>query len=124
MNKRIFLSAPHMGGKELDYINEAFVSNFIAPVGPQLNAFEQEFAETVGAKYAVAVSTGTAALHLLLRYVEVGAGDEVFCSTFSFAASVNPIVYCGCIPVFIDSDRTSWNMDPELLARELDKRSA
>ncbi|MEA3469919.1 MAG: DegT/DnrJ/EryC1/StrS family aminotransferase [Thermodesulfobacteriota bacterium] len=122
-NKRIFLSAPHMGGEELDFVREAFASNYIAPVGPQIDVFEQEFAEMVGAKYAAAVTTGTAALHLLLRYVGVGPGDEVICSTFTFVASVNPIKYQGGTPVFIDSDYGSWNMDPELLAMELEKRA-
>ncbi len=123
-NKRIFLSAPHMGGEELDFVRDAFSSNYIAPVGPQIDAFEQEFAEMVGAKYAAAVTTGTAALHLLLRYVGVGAGDEVICSTFTFVASVSPIMYQGGIPVFVDSDTVSWNMDPALLAGELEKRAA
>lgn len=123
-NKRIFLSAPHMGGEELDLVREAFECNYIAPVGPQIDAFEQEFAEMVGARYAVAVSSGTAALHLLLRYAGVGAEDEVACSTFTFVASVNPIVYQGGTPVFIDSAKTSWNMDPSLLAMYLEKRVA
>ena len=118
---RIFLSAPHMGGEELDFIQEVFASNYIAPVGPQIDAFEQEFAEMVGAKYAAAVSAGTAALHLLLRYVGVGEGDEVICSSFTFVASANPIVYLGARPVFIDSDADSWNMDPVLLTAELEK---
>ncbi len=123
MNPRIFLSSPHMGGEELAYIKDAFSSNYIAPVGPQLDAFEREFAEIVGVGYAAAVTSGTAALHLLLRYVGVDAGDEVICSTFTFVASVNPIVYQGGIPVFIDSDNGSWNMDPELLSLELKKRA-
>ncbi|MCI5158054.1 MAG: DegT/DnrJ/EryC1/StrS aminotransferase family protein, partial [Candidatus Electrothrix sp. AUS1_2] len=93
MNKRIFLSAPHMGGQELDFIHEAFASNYIAPVGPQIDSFEQEFAEKVGTKYAAAVASGTAALHLLLRYAGVGPGDVVFCSTFTFVGSANPILY-------------------------------
>lgn len=121
-DKRIFLSAPHMGGEELAFVNEAFSSNYIAPVGPQINAFEQEFAEMVGAKYAVAVSSGTAALHLLLRYVGVQSGDVVLCSSFTFVASANPVLYLGAKPVFIDSDRNSWNMDPNLLADELERR--
>jgi len=112
-----------MGGEELEFVKEAFSSNYIAPVGPQIDAFEQEFAEMVGARYAAAVSAGTAALHLLLRYVGVGLGDEVICSTFTFVASANPILYCGATPVFIDSDSGSWNMDPELLAMELEKRA-
>ncbi|XOF34023.1 MAG: DegT/DnrJ/EryC1/StrS family aminotransferase [Candidatus Electrothrix sp. YB6] len=123
-NKRIFLSAPHMGGQELDFIHEAFTSNYIAPVGPQIDAFEQEFAHTVGAKYAAAVASGTAALHLLLRYVGVGPGDIVFCSTFTFVGSANPILYQGATPVFIDSDHSSWNMNPTLLASELEHRAA
>jgi len=112
-----------MGGNELDFVRDAFLSNYIAPVGPQIDAFETEFAEMVGAKYAVAVTTGTAALHLLLRYVGVGPGDEVLCSTFTFVASVSPIIYQGGEPVFVDSDVGSWNMDPGLLVAELDKRA-
>lgn len=112
-----------MGGEELDFVREAFSSNYIAPVGPQIDAFEAEFAETVGVKYAAAVATGTAALHLLLRYVGVGTGDEVLCSTFTFVASVNPIMYQGAVPAFVDSDFSSWNMDPSLLAMELEKRA-
>lgn len=123
MNQRIFLSSPHMGGEELAFIKEAFASNYIAPVGPQLDAFEKEFAEMVGVRYAAAVTSGTAALHLLLRYVGVEAGDEVICSTLTFVASVNPIMYQGGTPVFIDSDNTSWNMAPELLLLELNKRA-
>ncbi|WP_319549690.1 DegT/DnrJ/EryC1/StrS family aminotransferase [Desulfogranum marinum] len=123
MNKRIFLSAPHMGGEEVDFISEAFASNYIAPVGPQIDAFEREFAETVGTKFAVGVSAGTAALHLLLRCVGVGAGDDVFCSDFTFVASANPILYCGATPVFIDSEYSSWNMDPLLLAKALGQRA-
>ncbi len=111
-----------MGDLEQEFVNEAFASNFIAPVGPQINAFEEEFAALVGTKYAAAVSSGTAALHLLLRYAGVTAGDEVICSTFTFVASANPIRYLGASPVFIDSDAKSWNMDPRLLVAELDKR--
>ncbi|MFC1819121.1 DegT/DnrJ/EryC1/StrS family aminotransferase [Thermodesulfobacteriota bacterium] len=122
-NKRIFLSPPHMGGQELGYINEAFASNYIAPVGPQMDAFEKEFAEIVGVKYAAAVSSGTAALHLALRYVGVGQGDEVFCSTFTFVASANAILYQGARPVFVDSESRSWNMDPELVEGEFKKRA-
>lgn len=112
-----------MGGQELDFVHEAFASNYIAPVGPQVERFEREFAALVGAKYAVAVSSGTAALHLALRYVGVGAGDEVICSAFTFAASANAIVYQGGTPVFIDSDAISWNMDPNLLAGFLARRA-
>ena len=123
MSKRIFLSPPHMGGRELEFVHEAFASNYIAPVGPQVESFEREFAETVGAKYAAAVSSGTAALHLALRYVGVEKGDEVVCSSFTFVASANAIVYQGAVPVFIDSDEMSWNMDPGLLADFLKRRN-
>lgn len=122
MSKRIFLSPPHMGGEELNFVQQAFESNYIAPVGPQLSQFELEFAEKVGAKHAAAVSSGTAALHLALRYVGVGRGDEVVCSSFTFAASANAILYLGAKPVFIDSDESSWNMDPNLLADFLKER--
>lgn len=112
-----------MGGQELNFIHEAFASNYIAPVGPQIDAFEQEFAETVGAKYAAAVSSGTAALHLLLRYAGVASDDLVFCSTFTFVGSASPILYQGATPVFLDSDHSSWNMDPVLLDSELEQRA-
>ncbi len=118
--QRIFLSPPHMGGEELKFIKEAFESNYIAPLGPQVEAFEREFAEKVGARQATAVSSGTAAIHLALRILGVDAGDEVFASTLTFIGSVTPIVFQGATPVFIDSDRTSWNMDPDLLRQELE----
>ena len=119
MNKPILLSTPHIGDRELKFVQEAFDTNWIAPVGPHIDAFEREFARVVGSDYAAALSSGTAALHLALKLVGVTAGDEVFCSTFTFIASVSPITYLGAKPVFIDSDRTSWNMDPELLAKAL-----
>ena len=119
---RIFLSPPHMGGQELEFIHDAFDSNYIAPVGPQVNAFEREFAEVVGAGQAAAVSSGTAALHLALRYLGVDQGDEVVCSTFTFVASANAIVYQGAVPVFVDSDMATWNMDPNQLANFFRKR--
>ena len=112
---RIFLSPPHMCGKELEYINEAFASNYIAPVGPHVDAFERDFCAAIGAQYAAAVSSGTAALHLALQLCDVGKGDKVACSTFTFAGSAFPIAYQRAMPVFIDSDYTSWNMDPNLL---------
>ncbi len=112
-----------MSGQELDFVHEAFVSNYIAPVGLQIDAFEQEFAELVGVKYAAAVASGTAALHLLLRYAGVASGDLVFCSTFTFVGSTNPILYQAATPVFIDSDHSSWNMDTDLLASELEQRA-
>ena len=118
--KRIFLSPPHMGGEELRFIQEAFQSNYIAPLGPQVDAFEQEFAEKVGIEHTVAVSSGTAAMHLALRGLHVGPGDEIFASTLTFIGSVTPILFQGATPVFIDSDRTSWCLDASLLAEELE----
>jgi pyridoxal phosphate-dependent aminotransferase EpsN len=123
MSKSILLSTPHLGDLELEFVKEAFDTNWIAPVGPQIDAFEQEFCQVTGAGYAAAVSSGTAALHLALRLVGVELGDEVFCSTLTFIASANPIVYQGAKPVFIDSDRTSWNMNPELLQEALENRA-
>jgi pyridoxal phosphate-dependent aminotransferase EpsN len=116
-NKRIYLSPPHMSGKEQEYINEAFATNWIAPLGPNVNAFEQELAKYVGAEGAVALSAGTAAMHLGLRLLGVGAGDIVFCSSFTFIGSVNPILYLNAEPVFIDSEPESWNMSPVALQR-------
>jgi dTDP-4-amino-4,6-dideoxygalactose transaminase len=111
---RIFLSPPHMCGKELAYIHEAFDSNYIAPVGPHVDAFEKEFCGLTGAQYAAAVSSGTAALHLALILCNVQPGDSVACSTFTFAGSAFPILYVGATPVFIDSEARSWNMAPRL----------
>jgi dTDP-4-amino-4,6-dideoxygalactose transaminase len=123
MTKSILLSPPHMGDRELEFIQEAFDTNWIAPVGPHVDAFEQEFCQVVGAKHAAAVSSGTAALHLALRLIGVTSGDEVLCSTFTFIATANPIVYQGAKPLFIDSDRTSWNMSPDLLKETLKQRA-
>jgi dTDP-4-amino-4,6-dideoxygalactose transaminase len=116
---RIYLSPPHIGEEELELVREAFASNWIAPLGPHVDAFEKEFAEFVGVKHAVALSSGTAALHLALRLIGIQPGDEVLCSTLTFSASANPIVYEGGNPVFIDADRATWNIDPELLREEL-----
>jgi dTDP-4-amino-4,6-dideoxygalactose transaminase len=118
---RIHLSPPHLGPEELRLVEEAFASNWIAPLGPHVDAFEREFAAAVGTRHAAAVSSGTAALHLALRTLGVGPGDEVLCSTLTFVASANPIVYQGASPVFVDSEPASWNMDPVLLAAELDR---
>jgi len=123
MNKQILLSTPHMGSLEQEFVKEAFDTNWIAPVGPHVDAFEQEFCEVVGAKHAAAVSSGTAALHLALQLIGVGSGDEVFCSTLTFIATASPITYLGAKPVFIDSDRTSWNLNPDLFRAALDKRA-
>lgn len=113
--KRIYLSPPHMSGLEMQFVREAFESGWVAPLGPQVEAFEQEFAAKVGAKHALALSSGTAAIHLALIHLGVGPGDEVVVSTLTFAASANPVVYLGARPVFVDSERVSWNMDPNLL---------
>lgn len=112
MNKypRIFLSPPHMSGLEETYVKEAFASNWIAPLGPHVTAFEKEVAAYAGVKGALAVSSGTAAIHLALRLLGVGQGDIVFCSSLTFIGSVNPVLYLGATPVFIDSEPNSWNM--------------
>ncbi|MFC1531363.1 aminotransferase class I/II-fold pyridoxal phosphate-dependent enzyme [Gemmatimonadota bacterium] len=121
-SKRFYLSPPHMGGFEQQFIEEAFSTNWIAPLGPNVDAFEQEMAEYIGAEHTVALSSGTAALHLALILCGVGPGDVVLGSTLTFIASVNPILYCGATPAFVDSETESWNMDPELLAEELERR--
>ena len=123
MNAQILLSTPHLGEEEFLFVKEAFDTNWIAPVGPHIDAFETEFCQMTGAQAAAAVSSGTAALHLALRLLDISPGDEVICSTLTFVASANPIVYQGAKPVFIDSDETSWNMDPKLLARTLRQRA-
>lgn len=119
-DKRIYLSPPHMSGHEREMLLDAFDSNWIAPLGPHVEEFEREFAAKVGAAHAVAVSSGTAALHLALILAGVRPGDEVATSTLTFAASANAIRYVGADPVFIDSERDSWNMDPQLLAEEIE----
>ncbi len=116
---RIFLSPPHMSGRERSLVEEAFDSNYIAPVGPMLDRFEREFAATVGSAGALALSSGSAGLKLALRYCGVATGTYVFCSTLTFVASVAPAVQLGARPVFIDCDGASWCMDPELLAPAL-----
>jgi dTDP-4-amino-4,6-dideoxygalactose transaminase len=109
-----------MGTQELELVKEAFATNWIAPLGPHVDGFEKELATYVTAPHAAALSSGTAALHLALRLLGVKAGDEVLCPSFTFSASANPITYEGAMPVFIDSEKTSWNMDPGLLREELD----
>lgn len=117
---RIYLSPPHMSGKEFEYVKEAFESNYIAPLGPQVDAFEKEFTEKINIPYAVALSSGTAAMHLALKGLGVKQGDDVFVSTLTFIGSVAPVQYLGARPIFIDSDRKTWNMDPDLLAEGLE----
>jgi dTDP-4-amino-4,6-dideoxygalactose transaminase len=116
---RIYLSPPHMSGREIDMVRDAFESNWIAPLGPHVDAFEREFATRVGVGHAVALSSGTAALHLALILAGVEAGDEVLCSSLTFAASANPIIYIGARPVFIDAEPSTWNIDPDLVEEEL-----
>ena len=116
----MYLSPPHMTGQELHYVKEAFDSNWIAPLGPHVDAFERETASYVGAKGALALSSGTAAVHLGLKLLGVGEGDVVFCSSLTFSASANPILYQGGTPVFIDADRETWNMSPGALQRALE----
>ena len=119
--ERIFLSPPHLGTEELGFVRQAFESNYIAPLGPMVDAFEREFAEYIGIRHCAAVSSGTAAMHLALRHLGVGPGDEVIASTLTFIGSVTPVVFEGATPVFIDCDRVAWNMGPELLEAELER---
>lgn len=122
VGSRIYLSPPHLSGDEQAFVLEALASNWVAPAGPHIEAFEREFCDVVGASHGAAVSSGTAALHLSLILSGVGPGDEVLVSTLTFAASVNPILYVGANPVFIGSERRSWNLDPELLADAIEVR--
>lgn len=120
---RIFLSSPHMSdqGYEQQYVQEAFDTNWIAPLGTNVNEFEREFAEKVHIKSAAALSSGTAAIHLALKAAGVGSGDIVFCQSLTFSATANPIIYQDAIPVFIDSDYKTWNMSPEALEEAFHK---
>jgi pyridoxal phosphate-dependent aminotransferase EpsN len=118
---RLFLSPPHLAGTELELVREAIESNWIAPLGPQVDAFEQELAAATGAASVLALSSGTAAIHLALLVHGIGAGDEVACSSLTFAASANPIVYSGATPFFVDCDAT-WLIDPGLLDEAITAR--
>lgn len=123
MEKRIFLASPHMSeeGYEKEYIKEAFDTNWIAPLGENVNKFEEELANYVGAKCGAALSAGTAAIHMALKALDVKEGDIVFCSSLTFSATANPIIYQNATPVFIDCDRETWNMDPEALKKAFEK---
>lgn len=121
--KRILLSVPHMGGKEEEFVHDAFATNWLSTVGPNVDAFEGEFSRLIGLP-AVALSSGTAAMHLGLRLLGVGSGDEVFCPTLTFVATANPIAYLGARPVFLDCDRATWNLDPDILRQALKHRAA
>jgi len=122
MNKRIWLSSPHMGGTELNYVKEAFDTNWVAPLGPNVDAFEYSLARYCTVEHAVALSSGTAAIHLALIMLGVEKGDEVMTSSFTFSATVNPIVYQGATPILIDSDPETWNMSPDLLEAAIKDR--
>jgi len=115
VKQRIFLSPPHMSGRELERVQEAFASNYIAPLGPMVDAFEKEFSEFVGIPHCVALSSGTAAMHLALRHKSIGHGDVVLASSLTFIGSVSPAVFLGAELRFIDCDKASWNMDATLL---------
>jgi len=124
LSSNILLSSPHIGEHEQQYIQEAFSTNWVAPLGPNVDSFEKEVAELIQVKSAVALSSGTAALHLALILLDVKAGDKVFASSFTFVATVNPILYQGATPVFIDSDLDTWNMSPVALANALKEAKA
>ena len=113
-----------MGGAEQAFVADAFATNWIAPLGPHVDAFEQDLCHFTGAGHAAALSSGTAALHLALILAGVVSGDEVICQSFTFSASANPIVYQGAVPVFVDSEETTWNMDPDLLEEAIISRQA
>jgi dTDP-4-amino-4,6-dideoxygalactose transaminase len=115
MKSKIWLSSPHIGNNELGYVNEAFTTNWIAPLGPHVNAFEEGLQNLTQTKHAAALSSGTSAIHLALILLGVKSGDIVFCQSITFSASANPIAYQGATPVFIDSEKDTWNMDPSLL---------
>lgn len=119
--QKIYLSSPHMSGIERAFVKDAFDTNWLAPLGPNVDAFEKEISDFVKIKAAAALTTGTAAIHMAIRSLDVGKGDLVFCSSLTFAASCNPIIYEGAVPVFIDSERESWNMSPKALQKAFDK---
>lgn len=118
-NKKIWLSSPHMGGDEIKIVQNVFDTNWISPVGPHINKFEKQLAEYTSTPYCAALSSGTAAIHLALIILGVHQGDEVICSSFTFSGSCNPIIYQNAVPVFIDSEHETWNMDPQLLERAI-----
>jgi dTDP-4-amino-4,6-dideoxygalactose transaminase len=119
MNNKIWLSSPHMGGNEQKYVQEAFDTNWIAPLGPNVNALEKAICEYSGCKSCSCLVSGTSAIHLALINLGVRKNDEVICSSFTFSASANPIVYVDAIPVFVDSEEATWNMDPLLLKKTI-----
>jgi dTDP-4-amino-4,6-dideoxygalactose transaminase len=122
MKEKIWLSSPHMSGNEMKYVNEAFDTNWIAPLGPNVTGFENELADYLGINNVAALSSGTSAIHLALILLGVKPGDEVIASSFTFSATVNPIAYLGAVPVLIDSEEETWNMSPELLEKAIIER--
>ena len=124
MKEKIWLSSPHMGGKEQVYVQQAFDTNWIAPLGPHVDGFEQDLVRFTGSGHAAALSSGTAALHRSLILLGVQPGDEVICQSFTFSASANPIAYLGATPVFVDSETETWNMSPEHLRAAITDRLA
>jgi len=122
MKNKIWLSSPHMSGNEQKYVQEAFDTNWIAPLGPNVDGFEKDLGNYVHVSHVAALSSGTAAIHLALIMLGVGANDEVICSSFTFSASANPILYQNAIPVFVDSEESTWNMDPDLLEEAIKDR--
>ncbi|HEY7179512.1 MAG TPA: aminotransferase class I/II-fold pyridoxal phosphate-dependent enzyme [Gaiella sp.] len=121
---RVYLSPPHLTGREAELVADAIASNWIAPLGPHVDAFEAELAAAAGVPYAVALSSGTAALHLALVVLGIGPGDEVACSGFTFAATANAVTYAGATPFFVDATETTWTIDPDLLERAIESRRA
>jgi len=121
VTERVYLSPPHLFGRERELVAEAFDSNWVAPLGPHVDSFEREVAEVVGRRYATALSSGTAALHLALRILGVGPGDEVLTSTLTFSATANAIAYERASPVLIDATDETWNLDPNLVEEELER---
>jgi len=115
INKKIWLSSPHMGGNEIKFVREAFDSNWVAPLGPNVDGFEKDLQDYLNIGHVAALSSGTAAIHLALILLGIEHQDEVIVSSFTFSATVNPIIYQNATPVFIDSEKDTWNMDPDLL---------
>lgn len=123
MKQRIYLASPHMSkeGYEQQYVKEAFDTNWVAPLGENVNKFEEELANYVGSNHAAALSAGTAAIHMALKALEIEKGDIVFCSSLTFSATVNPVIYQNATPIFIDSEKETWNMDPKALEKAFEK---
>ena len=121
LSPKIWLSPPHMSGKEQEFVNEAFLSNWIAPVGPHITQFEKSLTEFTKSKYAVALASGTSAIHLALKCLAIKPNDIIFCSTFTFIATANPIIYENAIPYFIESEAQTWNMCPIALEKAIKK---